>query len=137
MGGDVTMELTFTPHAGGRRIIRPVMGVVVNHITQGAVGGVNMRMTGFEARLDHDEREPVTLRCTLQRPPLLQGRYTLDLWLGDGSEDVDSVAGYLQFDVEAADIYGSGRMPFTHMGSIYLQPQWEALSSASAVLVTK
>lgn len=55
----------------------------------------------------------------------LQGRYTADIWIGDGSAEVDALMGYLNFEIEEADVYGSGRLPFHYMGVVFLEPDWE------------
>jgi len=122
MGSDITIEMTFTAPVE-RPIRRPVMGVVINHNTVGCVGGVNMRMTGFTP--PGGPFTSATLTCRLRDVPLLQGRYSIELWLGDGSQDIDCLLNYLTFSIEAADVYGSGQTPFQHLGAIYLQPQWE------------
>ena len=122
MGADLRVEVDF--EAGSNPPLRsPVLGVVIHHATNGAAGGVNTRMTAFE--VEPARYTAGTLSCTLKRPPLLQGSYTIDLWLGDGPGDVDCLLGYLHFEVEATDIYGTGRTPFHHLGMIYLEPKWE------------
>jgi hypothetical protein len=121
MGSEVTLEMTFRAPPG-RVLRRPVMGIVINHATLGTVGGVNTRMTGFESD------EPCAagvMSCTLKRMPLLQGSYSVELWLGDGHEDLDCLMGYLSFQIEPTDIYGSGQTPFARLGAIYLEPKWE------------
>ncbi|MDB5174820.1 MAG: tagH 1 [Phycisphaerales bacterium] len=120
MGSEITLEMTFRAPAG-KTLRRPVMGVVINHATLGTVGGVNTRMTGFESD------EPCAagvMSCTLKRMPLLQGSYSVELWLGDGHEDLDCLMGYLTFQIEPTDIYGSGQTPFARLGAIYLEPKW-------------
>ena len=122
MGSNITIELDFHTPPGRPPLRKPVMGLVIHHATLGTVGGVNMRMTGY------DVNGPVsagTLSCTLRHLPLLQGSYSVELWLGDGPEDVDSLSGYLSFQIEPADIYGSGQTPFARLGAIYLDPQWK------------
>ncbi len=126
MGSDLTIEMSFRC-PDNRQLRRPVMGVVINHTTLGVVGGVNMRMTGFE--LNDGPYASATLSCTLSHLPLLQGRYTVELWLGDGPEDVDCLINFLAFHIEPADVYGSGQTPFGHLGAIYLDPQWRVSSN--------
>ena len=99
------------------------MGVIINHSTFGTAGGVNTRMTGFEAK--GGPFVSADLSCHLQELPFLQGQYTVDLWLGDGSADLDACLGCLTFHIEPADIYGSGRIPFDHMGIALLKPSWQ------------
>ena len=128
MGADITLEMTFR-NPPGRTMRRPVMGVVINHATLGTVGGVNTRMTAFEPG---DFAESATMSCKLKRMPLLQGRYTVELWLGDGSEDVDCLVGYLSFTIEPSDVYGSGQTPFARLGAIYLEPEWNIVHESES-----
>jgi lipopolysaccharide transport system ATP-binding protein len=122
LGSDMIFEMAFaTPNSTGLK--SPVMGVVINHTTFGTIGGVNTRMTGFE--VNGGSYTYGTMRCKLKRIPFLQGHYTVDFWLGDDSVDLDTLTGYLSFNVEATDIYESGRSPFAHMGIIFLEPEWQ------------
>jgi lipopolysaccharide transport system ATP-binding protein len=121
LGADITFEMKFeTEEFAGLK--SPVMGVVINHATFGTVGGVNTRMTGFEA--NGKPYTSATMRCTLKHTPFLQGNYTVDFWLGDGPTDLDSLTGYLNFRIEETDVYGTGRTPFGQMGVIFLEPLW-------------
>jgi lipopolysaccharide transport system ATP-binding protein len=121
LGSGVVVEMSVNCPPGAI-LRRPVMGLVVNHSRFGAVGGVNMRMTGHdEYRNSH---EKLRLRCQLQDLPFLQGDYSLDLWLGDGKVDVDSLEGALRFQLRPTDVYGSGKLPFEHLGVAFLKAQW-------------
>lgn len=122
LGSDITLELTFDTQ-DEPDLKAPVMGVIINHTTLGVAGGVNTRMTDFRA--DGGPYATATMRCQLKRLPLLQGQYTIDLWLGDGSVDLDSLTGYLSLHIEDTDVYGTGRTPFAHMGMVYLDPHWQ------------
>ncbi|MGH7999857.1 MAG: ABC transporter ATP-binding protein, partial [Brasilonema sp.] len=122
LGSDITFEMSFDTQ-GSSKLKDPVMGIVINHGTFGAIGGVNTRMTGFEA--DSDSYASATIRCTLKQTPLLQGNYTVDIWLGDGPTDVDTLTGFINFQIEDTDVYGTGRIPFAHMGIIFLEPIWQ------------
>jgi lipopolysaccharide transport system ATP-binding protein len=124
LGSDITFEMTFDTQ-GTTKIKAPVMGVVINHATFGTIGGVNTRMTGFE--MNGSPYSSATMRCTLKQTPLLQGNYTVDIWLGDGAIDVDTLTGSLSFLIEEADVYGTGRAPFGSMGVIFLDPVWKMI----------
>ncbi len=122
MGSDITIELSFKA-SDGKPLLAPVMGVTITHTLHGVVGGVNTRMTNF-----HTESEgcrAATFRCRLARVPLLQGEYTVEVWLGDGRVDVDAVLGYGSFVVDETDVYGTGHVPFVHLGVLYWEPRWE------------
>src|SRR4028119_1244319 len=92
LGTDIMIEMTFDTEKD-TSLKSPAMGVVINHATFGTVGGVNTRMTGFET--NGREFSTALMRCSLEHLPLLQGDYTVDLWLGDGLIDVDTLTGYL------------------------------------------
>jgi lipopolysaccharide transport system ATP-binding protein len=125
LGSDITFEMTFATQ-DATKLKAPVMGVVINHATFGTIGGVNTRMTGFETYGVSDGS--ATMRCTLKQTPLLQGDYTVDIWLGDGPIDIDNLTGYLSFRIEETDVYGTGRTPFAHMGVIFLEPIWKVIT---------
>ena len=119
LGGDVLIEMRF--NAGIKQIKRPVMGVVIHNSVLGTVAGVNTRMTNYESNWNC---QAGVFRCQLGQLPFLQGRYIVDVWLGDGASDVDTVSGYTSFEIEDADVYGSGKLPFKNLGSVFLKPIW-------------
>ena len=119
---DITVEIDFAS-PDNSRLRNPVMGVVISHATLGVVAGVNTRMTGFS--VTDGPFKSGKLSCILQRLPLLQGLYSIEVWLGEGIENLDCLTGYLNFSVEASDIYGSGYTPFAHMGVMFLEPKWQ------------
>ncbi|BBD69183.1 ABC transporter ATP-binding protein [Nostoc commune NIES-4072] len=121
LGAGLIIEMTFNTYVL-TKLKAPVMGVVINHATFGTVGGVNTRMTGFET--DETAGTAATMQCILKESCLLQGNYYVDVWLGDGSTDVDTLTGYLSFRIEETDVYGTGRTPFANMGVIFLDPVW-------------
>ncbi|MEI2582820.1 ABC transporter ATP-binding protein [Scytonema sp. PRP1] len=124
LGSDITFEMTFATE-DVTKLKAPVMGVVINHATFGTIGGVNTRMTGFEP--DNGSYASATMRCTLKQTSFLQGDYTVDIWLGDGPIDVDTLTGYLSFRIEETDVYGTGRTPFADLGVIFLEPTWKVI----------
>jgi len=108
-------------------ISKPVLGLVINHSKQDVVGGVNMRMTGFNyTKKDYLEGY---IECELLSPTLLQGHYSVDFWLGDGLTDIDAVFGYVRFTIEETDVYGTGKAPFSHLGVIYFTPTWKIVDN--------
>jgi lipopolysaccharide transport system ATP-binding protein len=121
LGSGLVVEMSVNCPPGAT-LRRPVMGLVLNHSRFGAVGGVNMRMTGHDNY--RNSHEKLKLRCQLQDLPFLQGDYSLDLWLGDGRIDVDSLEGALRFNLRPTDVYGSGKLPFEHLGVVFLKAEW-------------
>ncbi len=124
LGSDVIVEMSFDSQSDG--LSKPVMGVVINHLTRGTAGGVNTRMSGFWP--SNGPYRSAVMRCKLQRVPLLQGSYTVDVWLGNGVADVDTLKDCASFSIEATDFYGTGQIPFAHMGLVALEPLWEIVS---------
>lgn len=125
LGSDITFEMGFCVPRGSP-LSQPIMGVVIHHAAFGTIGGVNNRMTNYRAK--GGPFEAGTMRCILRRFPFLPGRYTVDLWLGDGPGDVDVLYGYLEFEIEHGDVYGTGRTPFKDMGVAFFDPEWKMLS---------
>ncbi|HEX4794867.1 MAG TPA: polysaccharide ABC transporter ATP-binding protein [Humisphaera sp.] len=123
LDSDLTVEMVFDTGPGAP-LKNPVMGLVVNHLTYGSVGGVNMMMTGpGRARADGPVAR-ARMQCVLRRPRLVPGSYHLDIWLTDGHERVDMLAGYPRFEIEAADVYGTGQAPRSDLGATYFEPEW-------------
>ena len=121
LGSDIIVEMSFD--AQSEALSNPVMGVVINHLTRGTAGGVNTRMSGFWP--SNGPYHSAVMRCKLRRIPLLQGSYTVDVWLGNGMTDVDMLKDCASFSIEATDFYGTGQTPFAHMGLVALEPLWE------------
>jgi lipopolysaccharide transport system ATP-binding protein len=125
MGEDFSIEITFDTQKF-RPLKNPVMGVVIKHAFLGTIGGVNTRMTGFHPRTG--PYDTGLMQCTLRHPPLLQGLYLIDVWLGDGLEDLDTLTECISFSIAESNIYKTGQTPFAQMGTIYLEPEWEICS---------
>lgn len=126
LGSDIIFEMVFESNA--KKIIKsPVMGIVINHSTFGAITGVNTRMTGLKTK--EEGYESATMQCTLKRVPFVQGTYMVDIWLGSGCSDIDTLTGYLSFSIEESDIYNTGYAPFTHLGVMFLEPTWRIKSN--------
>jgi homopolymeric O-antigen transport system ATP-binding protein len=122
IGGALTVELEFDSN-GGPPLRAPVMGLVFHHATKGTVGAINTRMTGFAPSAGKHSRG--VLRCTIPKLPFLPGHYYIDLWLGDGATDLDVLMQYLCFEVKESDYYGTGHGPFSHLGMVVLDADWQ------------
>jgi hypothetical protein len=105
-----------------------VLGVVIQKLGAGEVGGVNTRMTGIPWSAGVYERG--TLRCRLPELALLPGVYSVDVYFGDGAVDRDALVGAARFQVVESDVYGTGHPPFSRLGVIMLRPEW-ALDSVT------
>jgi lipopolysaccharide transport system ATP-binding protein len=121
LSSDIVIEMSFQS-PDNTFLASPVMGVVISHSIFGEVGGINTRMTGF---WNHGKFDCGTMYCHIKRPPLLQGLYYIDLWLGDGPSDIDSLQQCLAFHIVPSDVYGSGQLPFAKLGVIFLEATWD------------
>lgn len=124
IGSALTIELEFS--SDSRPIRKPVMGLVFNHVSTGPVAAINTRVTGFSHT--NKNYSAGRMRCTIPKLPLVQGRYEVDVWLGDGPSDLDVLKGYLAFDLEATDYYGSGVPPMASLGTVLLDASWDLCS---------
>jgi lipopolysaccharide transport system ATP-binding protein len=121
LGGEVQIEMTVRLPAA-RRIAAPIMGVVISHPLFGIVGGINTRMTGY--RVSPVEGGDLQLFCKLRGISLLPGRYTADVWFGDGPIDLDVAQAAIEFAIDATDVYGTGQLPLHQLGVIFFRADW-------------
>lgn len=61
---------------------------------------------------------------------LMPGRFYLSLWLGKWSNLHDVLKNCIHFDVEASDVYGSGRGIDSSFGLVYFASRWRAGSES-------
>jgi lipopolysaccharide transport system ATP-binding protein len=135
LGADVLVEVSFEMPPGMSPLKTPNLGVVVSHPTLGIIGGVNMRITGYRA--DRPDYESGVIQCRIKQTPLLQGEYSLDVWLGDGHVDYDMLAGVARFEIEVADVYKTGTAPYRGLGTVYLNADWEISQLPSRAPATR
>jgi len=65
-----------------------------------------------------------TVSCEFESLPLMPGIYQLDLYLGDEFTDYDWIYEAISFEVLAADILGSGRLPPASDGPVFWHARW-------------
>jgi len=105
MGGRLTVAVSF----GTERAFTPVLGLTVKNMHGLAIMRVNNQFIGgfnFAQRQNSG-----TISCTFDKIPLLPGRYGIDLSLGDGFRDLDTVNDAITFEVLPADVFGTGKLP--------------------------
>jgi lipopolysaccharide transport system ATP-binding protein len=66
--------------------------------------------------------------CTMDELRLMPGTYMLDLLLGDANDDLDIVADAISFDVVAADLNGTGRLPPSKFGPMFCAATFKSVS---------
>jgi lipopolysaccharide transport system ATP-binding protein len=122
LGADITFEMTIKL-SPDRKIALPQMGIYINHMLFGVVGGVDTHMTGYTP--PSTSCEQFIMRGKLLAPPLLQGNYTVDLWFSDGLHELDVAKECVSFRIEGADVYGTGRVPYESVGVVFFRSDWE------------
>jgi len=114
MGSSISVSVAFACQTNP---IIPVIGIVIKNSHGVAICGVNNKFIGgyrFEKRVPAGN-----ISCTLDHPPLLPGSYSLDLYLGDAAHDVDVVYDAISFEVQPADVFGTGQLPPPGTSLIY------------------
>jgi lipopolysaccharide transport system ATP-binding protein len=130
-GEEIGVEVSFMPDSKVP-IRRVMMGVIINSNIGAPVGAINMRMSGQTASIVPDA--PGTVLCTLRRPRLTPGRYSLDIYFGDGSSDYDVLKSAIGFTVEGTDFYGTGVAPFQNLGPMLLEADWTVAQQDPALI---
>jgi lipopolysaccharide transport system ATP-binding protein len=106
---------------------RPVLGVVIKTDLGTPLFGVNNRfIPGFEFG---SVGSPSTISCHLGTLPLMPGTYLVDLYLGNESRDLDVVHEAVAFEVVPADVFGSGKLPPSVVGPIFVPATWKLQAS--------
>lgn len=117
MGSSLLVAVSFTCDAGP---ILPGLAVVLKNAHGVAIFAVHEKLDGgysVENRVGSG-----TVICALDHPPLLPGKYSFDLYLGDTSGALgvlDVVSDAISFEVQAADVFGTGQIPGPNNSLIY------------------
>lgn len=112
MGGTLEVKVTFK----SVRPVLPVIGIVIKDSHGIAILGVNNK---FIASNQFERTALGTISCRLSDLPLLPGNYSLDLYFGDGTHDIDVVCDAISVEVLPADVFGAGQQPPSGTGIIY------------------
>jgi len=125
MGGTLSVKVAFR----NARAISPVLGVVIKNSHGVSIFGVNNKFIAgyvFEKRVATG-----VISCIVKDLPLMPGIYSLDLYFGDGPQDIDIVYDSISLEVLPADVFGSGQLPPTICGPIFWSAKFD-LSYATA-----
>ena len=101
--------------------IHPVLGVNVKTASGFTLFGNNNRV--MSQTLSEIQGEGL-ITMVFPAPPLMPGRYHLDLWLGDPAGDYDIVLDAISFEVFARDVFGTGKLPPDATGPLYMTAYW-------------
>src|SRR5688500_16631229 len=110
--------------------ICPVLGVVVKNSYGVPLFGINNRIVpGFRFDVPCFAG---TVTCHLANLPLTPGTYVLDLYFGDQYQDFDVIYDAATFEVIAADVFGSGKLPGSECGPIVWPATWTHAAASTA-----
>ena len=118
MGGDLIIDVAYD----SEQPVSPVLGVVIKNNYGAPIFGINNRLVpGFT--FDAPSRSG-SIACRLSNLPLMPDTYSIDVYFGDGYHDVDVVYDAIAFEVVAADVFGTGKLPPSECGPIYWPATW-------------
>ena len=95
---------------------KPVLGVVVRTASGLPVFGADNRL--YSRYLPNREYLKGVISCELNNLPLTPGTYFCDLYLGDQWHSLDRVMRAISFEIRAADVLRSGKLPYNHCGYV-------------------
>lgn len=104
VGDSLGIQIDFTHD----RPLFPVLGLVVKSITGAPLFGVNNRFIPAPAIPSSAVQGSITL--WIDNLPLMPGRYFIDLYFGNEYRDIDVIQEAVAFDVEPADVFGTGQL---------------------------
>ena len=105
--------------------LRPVLGAIVKTTYGAPVFCASDRFS--EQLIFCNPLARGTVVCTIEKIPLMPGTYSLDLYLGDANGDFDVIDDATTFEVLAADVTGSGRLPPASGGPVHCDANWRLL----------
>ena len=129
MGTGLTLSVEYRSD----RAMTPVLGLVIKNNYGMPLFGLNNRVSctsGFDAPSPSGE-----ISCALRALPLMPDTYAVDLYFGDGYHDHDVVYDAATFEVVAADVFGTGKLPGAECGSFYWPATWVHKPAAESPVV--
>ena len=122
MGDPLTVRVGFRAPSGP---VRPLVGVVVKTSLGTPLFAVNNDYAcryGFDGSFSEG-----AVTCRFQDLPLMPGAYVIDLHFGEPNAhaDLDIVREAISFEVLAADVFGTGKLPPPECGPIFWPATWE------------
>ena len=119
MGSPLAVHVLFRSDAP----IYPVLGVVVKTPMGVSLFGINNRTIHAKSIREVEGEAIITLQ--FDHPPLMPGKYYLDLYLGDPAQELDVVKEAISFEVFPRDVFGTGKLPHPGAGPIIVPARWE------------
>lgn len=127
MGEGISIQLDFS---GARRFHPNVLITVKNHF------GVPVFSINTRVQKRFQIAEAVTagsIVSHLRDLPLLEGTYSLDIYLGEEYQHLDIVYDAICFEVLPADVFESGQVPPTFNGTIFWPAEIEIVPALESI----
>jgi lipopolysaccharide transport system ATP-binding protein len=125
MGGRLTVSVSFA----SERALAPVLNVTVKNMHGlSIIRANNLFIGGFNFA---QRQNTGIIACTLDKLPLLPGRYVIDLSVGDGYRDLDTINDAITFEVLPVDVFGTGKLPPPGSAVIFWPAQFATTNGTS------
>ncbi|MEQ1885612.1 MAG: ABC transporter ATP-binding protein [Bryobacteraceae bacterium] len=111
----------------------PVLGIVVKNAGRTPLYTLNNRF--IHHRVDLGPLTKGKVRLIQEKLPLMPGNYIIDLFLGNQEGDLDIVEEAISFEVVAADVFGTGKLPASWCGSFFQHANFEIEDCAADLAV--
>jgi lipopolysaccharide transport system ATP-binding protein len=95
---------------------KPVLGIVVRTASGIPVFGADNRL--YSRYLPDREYSKGVISCKLGNVPLAPGTYFCDLYIGNQWHSLDRIMRAISFEIRAADVLHSGKLPYAHCGYV-------------------
>jgi lipopolysaccharide transport system ATP-binding protein len=128
VGESIGVQVTFNSD----QALKPILGVVVRTITGSNLFGINNRVVPA-IEVPSSVREGL-ITCWIENSPLMPGTYFIDLYFGSEYGDLDVIQEAVSFDVEVADIFGTGQLAPASAGPICWPARYEFSACAEPFL---
>jgi lipopolysaccharide transport system ATP-binding protein len=106
---------------------KPVLGVVLKTALGTALFGIDNRIQS--EYLPQQSSSGGTIQIHFDSLPLCPGQYSIDLYLGDELQSLDSIESAFSLEVTASNYYGSGKLPSSVCGPLLLRASWSVRES--------
>jgi lipopolysaccharide transport system ATP-binding protein len=127
MGGNLAIDIVFKSIVYMRNI---TIGFVI-YSSQGEPI-INANNHYQKSELETIKTKNGTIRCNLGVVPLMQGTYSISLWLSNGTQDYHCLEKALFFEAVEQDIWGKGRTPTVNMSFLWWPTNFNLLENENS-----
>jgi len=122
MGEDITIKIGLKVNQG---IKEPRIAIYFKN----QLGQTIFRPFTWEEEKDFSQiTDNCEIICKIPKLSLMQGRYYLNIWIGEYNRPSDFIESVLSFDVLGKDVFGTGRQPdHRYGGVVFVEHEWEFL----------